>query len=91
MVVMGRCRNTKKVVSLILVSTTSRMPLSNSSTPKNPALPKTPNQNIEKKVGTSTTPKRYSRMVRPLEMRAMNTPTKGDQANHHTMKVRVQD
>ncbi len=32
--------------------------------------------------GTSKTPKRNSRIVRPREMRAMNMPTKGDQAIH---------
>ena len=33
-------------------------------------------------VGTSSTPVMNSRTVRPLEMRAMNTPTKGDQEIH---------
>ena len=33
-------------------------------------------------VGTSRTPVMNSRTVRPLEIRAMNTPTKGDQEIH---------
>jgi len=32
--------------------------------------------------GTSSTPIRNSRTVRPREMRAMNIPTNGDQAIH---------
>jgi hypothetical protein len=78
----GRYLSTKNVISLIFVSTTSRIAASSLSTSKNPTLPKTPNQKIEKKVGTTMTPKRYSRMVRPFDMRAMKTPTKGAQANH---------
>ena len=33
-------------------------------------------------VGTKMAPKVNSRMVRPREMRAMNMPTNGAQANH---------
>ena len=33
--------------------------------------------------GTIVTPKIYSRIVRPREMRAMNMPTKGAKAIHH--------
>src|SRR5690606_28545674 len=45
-----------------------------------------PNTVIQRNVkpeGTSSTPIRNSRTVRPREMRAMNMPTKGDQEIHH--------
>ena len=44
--------------------------------------PNTVIHNRVKAVGTSSTPATNSRMVRPREMRAMNRPTKGDQASH---------
>ncbi len=40
---------------------------------------------MEKAVGTKITPHKNSRMVRPFEMRAMNTPTNGAQASHQTI------
>ena len=43
------------------------------------ARPNTPNQITEKPAGTASTPETNWRMVRPLEMRAMKMPTKGDQ------------
>ena len=45
-------------------------------------LPKTVIQTKVKPAGTSRTPRMNSRTVRPREMRAMNMPTKGDQAIH---------
>ncbi|MCY1378129.1 hypothetical protein D9M69_657400 [compost metagenome] len=45
--------------------------------------PNTVIQNKVKPAGTSRTPVTNSRIVRPREMRAMNRPTKGDQAIHH--------
>ncbi|MNU02327.1 hypothetical protein D3C72_2459960 [compost metagenome] len=44
--------------------------------------PNTVIQNRVKPAGTSSTPQTNSRMVRPREMRAMNSPTNGDQAIH---------
>ncbi len=44
--------------------------------------PNTVIHNRVKAVGTSNTPLTNSRIVRPREMRAMNRPTKGDQASH---------
>ena len=44
-----------------------------------------PKTDIQKKVirvGTKSTPRTNSRTVRPFETRAMNMPTKGDQAIH---------
>ena len=44
--------------------------------------PMTENHRAVIMVGTSMTPRMNSRMVRPREIRAMNTPTKGDQLIH---------
>ncbi len=70
---------------LKLVLTTSTMGLFVRSASKKPMPPNTPNQNIENTVGTRTTPSTNWRIVRPFEMRAMNTPTNGAQASHHTI------
>ena len=40
--------------------------------------------------GTSITARMYSRMVRPLEMRAINRPTKGAHDIHHAQNITVQ-
>ena len=45
-------------------------------------LPNTVIHSRVKAVGTSSTPVTNSRMVRPREIRAMNSPTNGDQASH---------
>src|SRR5690625_3570113 len=47
-----------------------------------PLPPQTENQNMPTTVGTSSTPATNWRTVRPLEMRAMKTPTNGAQAIH---------
>src|SRR5699024_6918578 len=47
-----------------------------------PLPPQTENQNTPTTVGTSSTPATNWRTVRPLEMRAMKTPTNGAQAIH---------
>ena len=57
------------------------------STPSRTALysavpPMIVNHRNVRAVGTSSTPVMNSRTVRPLEMRAMKTPTKGDQEIH---------
>ena len=44
--------------------------------------PKTANQTRLTALGTSSTPVTNCRMVRPLEIRAMNMPTKGVQEIH---------
>jgi len=44
--------------------------------------PNTVNQKKESTEGTISTPATNSRMVRPLDTRATNIPTKGDQAIH---------
>ena len=44
------------------------------------AAPKVENQNILTAVGTSSTTMTDSRIVRPLEMRAIKLPTNGHQA-----------
>lgn len=48
-----------------------------------PDPPKIVNHSAQNSVGTAKTPKMNSRTVRPLETRAINVPTKGDQAIHH--------
>ncbi len=45
-------------------------------------LPNTVIHTSVKPVGTNSTPRTNSRIVRPREMRAMNMPTKGDQEIH---------
>src|SRR5690606_36156172 len=52
--------------------------------------PNTVIQNSVKPVGTSSTPLTNSRMVRPREMRAMNSPTNGDHAIHQPQENSVQ-
>ena len=47
------------------------------------ALPKIESHTKVRAVGTSSTPTRNSRTVRPRDTLAMNIPTKGDQAIHH--------
>ena len=49
----------------------------------NAVPPNTANQNVQIRVGTNTTPKINSFIVRPLEIRAINVPTNGDQEIHH--------
>ena len=46
------------------------------------APPKTDIHRNDSRVGISITPMTNSRTVRPLEMRAMNIPTNGDQEIH---------
>lgn len=46
-------------------------------------VPNAANQMKLMNVGMSKTPNRNSRMVRPLETRAMKIPTNGDQEIHH--------
>ena len=46
-------------------------------------LPKIDIQTMVAHVGAITTPIKNSLMVRPLDIRATNNPTKGAQANHH--------
>ena len=56
------------------------------ATPRSSEIAVLPNTVIHRKVkavGTNSTPMTNSRIVRPREMRAMNMPTKGDQAIHH--------
>ena len=48
-----------------------------------PRLPNTAPQIQEAIAGTRTTPSKNSRIVLPLEMRAINTPTKGAHAINH--------
>ena len=48
-----------------------------------PRLPKIAPQMQDAIAGTRTTPRTNSRMVRPLEIRAINTPTNGAQAMNH--------
>ena len=43
-----------------------------------------------KPVGMNNTPTMNSRMVRPLDTRAINIPTKGDQEIHHAQYMMVQ-
>lgn len=45
--------------------------------------PKIANHKTETTDGTSSTPVTNWRIVRPLEIRAMNMPTNGDQLIHH--------
>ncbi|MNE79493.1 hypothetical protein D3C80_1759840 [compost metagenome] len=55
------------------------------ATPRSRLMAELPKTVIHRKVkaeGTSNTPIRNSRTVRPREMRAMNMPTNGDQAIH---------
>ena len=52
--------------------------------------PKMVNQMTQNREGTAKTPKMNSRMVRPREMRAMKSPTKGAQEHHHAQYKMVQ-
>ncbi|MNP79829.1 hypothetical protein D3C76_1777590 [compost metagenome] len=52
--------------------------------------PKMVIHNRVKPAGTNSTPQTNSRMVRPREMRAMNSPTKGDQDSHQPQYSSVQ-
>src|SRR5699024_12711567 len=54
-----------------------------------PLPPQTENQNMPSSVGTSSTPATNWRTVRPLEMRAMKTPTNGAQAIHQPQQHRA--
>jgi hypothetical protein len=45
--------------------------------------PNTENQTKAASVGTATVPRMNSRIVRPRDTRAMNSPTKGDHDTHH--------
>ena len=54
-----------------------------------PLLPITDIQTIMKVSGMSRAPATNSRMVRPREMRARNSPTKGVQAIHQPQKKMV--
>ncbi len=53
-------------------------------------LPKAVIHKKVKPVGTSSTPVKNSRMVRPRETRAINIPTKGDQESHQPQYSKVQ-
>ena len=48
-----------------------------------PVAPNTANHKKDPRAGTIETPMINSRMVRPLEIRAINTPTNGAHAIHH--------
>ena len=48
-----------------------------------PRLPIMANQRMDPRAGASTTPAMNSRIVLPLEIRAMNDPTNGAHAIHH--------
>ncbi len=61
-------------------SAMSTTPVSSS---RMPVPPSTQNQTAEAPEGMSRTARRNSRMLRPLEMRAMKVPTKGAQESHH--------
>src|SRR5574344_1263188 len=53
-------------------------------------VPKTVIHRNMKSDGINMTASTYSRMVRPLELRAMNSPTKGAQLIHHAQYITVQ-
>ena len=53
-------------------------------------LPKVVIQRKMKADGTNITARMYSRMVRPFEMRAMKSPTKGAQLIHQAQYITVQ-
>src|SRR5699024_10317911 len=55
-----------------------------------PVPPKIENHNALNIVGTANTPIMNSRMVRPSETRAINVPTKGDQAIDQAQEKMVQ-
>lgn len=52
--------------------------------------PRTPNQMIVATLGATSTPRTYSRMVRPREILARKEPTYGDQEMPHAQKKTVQ-
>ncbi len=68
------------------VATFSLTAVATSRTPSSCNLmavpPKTDIHSAESRVGKTMTPRISSRTERPLEMRAMNMPTKGDQEIH---------
>ena len=72
----------KSAFSAITPSSGSTRPASPKISRYRPAPPITENQKKPTVVGTSSTPETNWRTVRPREMRAMNTPTKGAQETH---------
>lgn len=51
-------------------------------------MPNAENHTKLRSVGISSTTVKNSRMVRPLEILAINTPTNGDHDTHHTVENR---
>src|SRR3712207_3353017 len=83
-------RNSNSAMAAPSLATASpRLPLVWLSS-RMPAEPNTENQIMEKRLGPISTPVMNSRMVRPLEMRAMKAPTYGPQAIHVAQKKMVQ-
>jgi hypothetical protein len=79
----GSCRRNSKSATASSIATTSARPvIPCTSTMWIAVPPKTVIQTNVKPTGTSRTLRTSSRIVRPREMRAMNRPTKGDQAIH---------
>src|SRR5699024_4877516 len=77
--VAGNCSKMRNIDSSAVMSPRSPLP---NHWRNSPLPPQIENQIMPARVGTSSTPATNSRTVRPLEMRAMNTPTKGAQAIH---------
>lgn len=79
----GKCANTaNNDTSIPLVLITSPRFTCMIRSRYMPEPPKMENHNVQKMVGTINTPIINSRIVRPLETRAINVPTNGAQAIH---------
>ena len=77
--VAGNCSKMRNIDSSAVTSPRSPAP---NHWRNRPLPPQIENQIMPTRVGTSSTPATNWRTVRPLEMRAMKTPTKGAQAIH---------
>src|SRR5699024_5264000 len=75
----GDCSEMRDIDSSAVMSPRSPVP---NHCRNRPLPPQIENQIMPTRVGTSSTPATNCRTVRPLEMRAMNTPTKGAHAIH---------
>ena len=76
------CSISNSAVSVLTLPSEPMSPPSPSTCRYSAAPPSTENHSSVTSVGTSSTPATNSRTVRPREMRAMNTPTKGAHEIH---------
>ncbi len=78
----GRASSIANSVASVPSFAFSAMSTTPVSASRMPVPPSTTNHRAVAPLGMSSTARRNSRIVRPLEMRAMNVPTKGAQDSH---------